>query len=157
MKQLDSTDHRILHLLQENAKYTIKEIAAEMGMTTTPVYERIKRMEEDGYIQRYVALLDQHKIGFSLTAFCHISIKEHARDYLQNFEKAIASFPEIVECYHLSGVQDYMLKIIVSDMQAYQSFLVDKLAALDHIGSVQSTFVLTKVKHSTAIQLNGLL
>lgn len=156
MKQLDSTDHRILLLLQENAKYTIKEIARKMSMTTTPIYERIKRMEEDGYIKNYVAILDQQKVGLGITAFCHVNLSGHQQAYQKYFEKQMAAFPEVVECYHLAGAHNYVLKIIVPDMAAYQHFLNEKLAALDHIGQVQSSFVLSEVKHSTQLSLNGI-
>jgi DNA-binding Lrp family transcriptional regulator len=156
MKQLDSTDHRILQLLQENAKHTIKEIAGKMGMTTTPVYERIKRMEEDGYIKNYVAILDQQKVGLGITAFCHLNLRGHQQAYQESFEEQIKKFPEVVECYHLAGAHNYVLKIIVPSMAAYQYFLNQKLAALDHIVQVQSSFVLSEVKHSTQLSLNGI-
>lgn len=155
MRSLDAIDFRILSLLQENAKSTNKEIAARLGMTTTPIYERIKRLEEDGYIQKYVALVDRHKLDYALAAYCNVSLKEHAHSFLQQFEQQILAIPEVQECYHIAGSFDYLLKVIVKDMIAYQDFIVNKLAALDNIGNVESSFIMTEVKVSTA--LNGKL
>ncbi len=153
MRSLDSIDFRILQLLQENAKSTNKDIAARLGMTTTPIYERIKRLEEEGYIQKYVALVDRRKLDYALAAYCNVSLKEHSQTFLQQFEKQIQAIPEVQECYHIAGSFDYLLKVVVRDMVAYQDFVVNKLAALDNIGNVESSFVMTEVKYSTA--LNG--
>ncbi|MDZ4705309.1 MAG: Lrp/AsnC family transcriptional regulator [Saprospiraceae bacterium] len=128
-----------------------KEVAAQLNMTTTPVYERIKRMEEDGYIRKYVALADKDKLGLSLLAFCNVSLKEHARDALLNFEEQVRDLPEVIECYHIAGLFDYLLKVVVTDMAAYQHFIVNKLAAFDNIGNVQSMFVMTEIKYSTRL------
>jgi Lrp/AsnC family transcriptional regulator, leucine-responsive regulatory protein len=151
MKQLDRIDHRILEILQQDAKSTIKEIAGQLGMTTTPVYERIKRMEEDGYIQHYVALLDRKLLGYDTVAFCTLSLKEHAQPYLKKFEEDVKTLDEVVECYHIAGMYDYLLKVIVKDMEDYQRFIIDKLAALENIGNVQSSFIMQEIKHSTAL------
>lgn len=153
MRPLDATDRRILDLLQSDALLTNKEVAAQLNMTTTPVFERIKRMEEDGYIRKYVALADKDKLGLSLLAFCNVSLKEHARDALLNFEDQVRSLPEVIECYHIAGLFDYLLKVVVPDMSAYQHFIVNKLAAFDNIGNVQSMFVMTEIKYSTRLPL----
>ena len=153
MKPLDATDLRILTLLQENAKYTNKEIAARLGMTTTPVYERIRRLEENGYIRGYAALLDKEKMGFQLVAYCNVQLKEHAQAFLRQFEDDVLHLNEVVECYHIAGMFDYLLKVIVKDMAAYQNFIVNKLAALDNIGNVQSSFVMTQVKMAVGLPL----
>ncbi len=151
MKELDAIDLRILKLLQQNAKLTNKEIAATIGMTITPVYERIKRMEESGFIRSYVALLDKEKMGFALVAYCNVSLKQHTQAYLENFEKEIRAIPEVTECYHIAGMYDYLLKAVVKDMQAYQQFIVNKLAKLDNIGTVQSSFVMKEIIEYTAL------
>ncbi len=151
MRPLDNTDRRIIDLLQSDAKLTNKEVAAQLNMTTTPVYERIKRMEEDGYIRKYVALADKDKLGLSILAFCNVSLKEHARDYLLNFETQVRSLPEVIECYHIAGLFDYLLKVVVPDMPAYHDFIVKKLATFDYIGNVQSMFVMTEIKYSTKL------
>jgi Lrp/AsnC family leucine-responsive transcriptional regulator len=153
MRNLDATDWRILRLLQENAKYTNKEIAARLGMTTTPVYERIKRLEEDGYVSRYVALLNREQLGLHMLAFCNVSLKEHSQPFLKQFESEVRSLQEVVACYHLAGIYDYLLKVIIKDMAAYQDFIVNKLASLDNIGKVQSSFVMTPIKESTQLPI----
>lgn len=151
MRAIDPTDMRILNLLQENAQLTNKEIAAQLGLSTTPVFERIKRLEEDGIISQYVALVNRQKLDYALLAFCNVSLKEHARDYLKQFENEVRSLREVIECYHVAGMFDYLLKVVIKDMNAYQDFIVNKLAALDNIGNVQSSFVMTEIKYSTRL------
>ena len=152
MKLLDPTDLRILDLLQKDAKFTNKEIASKLGMTITPVYERIKKLEENGYISKYVALVDREKLGYHLVAFCNVSLKEHSSKYLSVFEREIHSIDEVIECYHIAGLYDYLLKVLARDMGSYQNFIVNKLAKLDNIGNVQSSFIMTEIKYSTHIK-----
>ena len=148
MKQLDRTDHRILHMLQQNAKLTIKEISGELGMTTTPVYERIKRMEEDGYIRGYIALLDRNKLGLKMVVFCSVRLQQQSQDSFQKFEEEIKELNEVIKCYHIAGDFDYLLHVIIADMNAFQDFRVNKLAVLVNIGHVQTSFVMSEVKDS---------
>jgi len=122
-------------------------------MTTTPVYERVKRLEEDGYIRRYVALIDREKLGYGLVAFCNVQLKEHAQRYLQQFETEVGVLEEVVECYHIAGQFDYLLKVIIRDIHAYHDFIVNKLATLENIGNVQSSFVMQEIKWGTAIDV----
>ncbi len=150
---LDKTDVQILELLQADALLTNKELADKLGKTITPIYERIRRLENEGYITRYCAIVDKNKIGKSLVAFTNVQLKQHAQTILLNFEKAIVKFEEVMECYHMTGVYDYLLKIVVTDMAAYQDFIVNKLAKLTDIGTVQSSFVMTEVKHETAYKI----
>ena len=150
MFKLDHSDIRILQLLQYDARLTTKEIADKLGKTITPVYERIKWLESAGYIQRYVAVLDRNKIDKSLIAFTNVQLKEHAQAMLKSFEKEIVKFTEVMECYHMTGIYDYLLKIAVKDMNEYQDFIVNKLAKLSNIGTVQSGFVMTEIKQHTA-------
>lgn len=151
MRAIDPTDMRILNLLQEDAHLTNKEIAAQLGLSTTPVFERIKRLEEDGIISQYVALVNRQKLDYALLAFCNVSLKEHSRNFLKQFENEVRSLKEVIECYHVAGMFDYLLKVVVKDMDAYQDFIVNKLAALDNIGNVQSSFVMTEIKYSTRL------
>lgn len=153
MKQLDKIDYRILRMLQNDAKATIKEIASSLGMTTTPVYERIKRMEESGYITNYVALLDRKMLGYHMVAFCTLSLKEHAQPLLETFEAEIQALEEVAECYHIAGMYDYLLKVVVKDMDDYQRFITKKLATIDNISNVQSSFIMQEIKSSTALSL----
>lgn len=151
MKQLDTVDRQILQLLQDNAKYTIKEIATELGMTTTPVYERIKRMEEDGYIQKYAALLNKHKLGLELVAFCKVSLKEHSQEQLDAFEQQVSQCGEVIECFQTAGDFDYILKLVLNDMQAYQQFMCDHITSLANVRKVKSSFVMNEVKSTTQL------
>lgn len=153
LHNLDATDLRILRLLQHQAKVTNKEVAAELGLTASPVYERIRKLERTGVIRRYVALIDREQLGLRLLVFCNVSIKEHTRPYILQFEREIQTLPEVLECFHTAGGFDYLLKIVVPDMNAYQQFLVQKLAALENIGRVQSSFVMDEIKHDTQIPI----
>lgn len=112
-------------------------------------------MKREGHISRFAALLDRKKVGFALLVFCEVSLKEHNRDYLLRFERQVAEIPEVLECFHITGAFDYLLKVVVSDMDAYQAFVKDKLAALENIGQVQSHFVMTEVKQTTVLPLFG--
>lgn len=148
---LDAIDRTILRLLQQNAYLTTKEIAAPLGLTTTPVHERIKRLEREGYIERYTAVVNRRKAGLPLLVFCDVALKEHNREYLLRFEQFVGQFDEVLECYHVTGQYDYTLKVVVADMDAYQRFIKEKLATLENIGRVQSHFVMTEVKSTTAL------
>lgn len=153
MYKLDKTDIQILGFLQNDSKLTNKEIAAQLNLTTTPVYERIKKMEREGIIDKYVALINPLKVGLQLTAFCNVSLKEHSKNFIEKFEHEISQFSEVNECYHIAGMYDYLLRVVIADMSAYQNFIINKLATLENIGQVQSSFVMTKIKSSTAIDL----
>jgi DNA-binding Lrp family transcriptional regulator len=153
MIKLDHTDKAILRFLQEDAKKTNKEIAGKLDLTTTPVYERIKRLERKGVIQKYIALVDRQKVGLSMLAFCNVSLKEHTKAFLIKFERDVLSLEEVVECYHIAGNYDYLLKVVVKDIETYQRFVAQKLAALENIGRVQSNFVMMEIKHSTALPI----
>jgi Lrp/AsnC family transcriptional regulator, leucine-responsive regulatory protein len=147
---LDQTDRRILQLLQHDARLTNKEIADKLGKTISPIYERIKWLEQQGYIKQYIALADRNMLGLHLVAFTNVQLKEHAQAMLQAFEKEVVKLPEVLECYHMTGMYDYLLKVVVSDMSQYQGFIVNKLAKLPNIGTVQSSFIMTEVKYQLA-------
>ena len=151
MEELDSTDRKILSILQEDAKITNTALAAKFKLTATPVYERVKKMEQSGVISKYVALLDQKKVNKNLIIFISISLKNHARSYLTKFKETIDLYDEITECYHIAGNYDFLLKAQLKDMEAYQKFILSKLSVDENIGQVQSSFVLGKNKYSTAL------
>jgi DNA-binding Lrp family transcriptional regulator len=151
---LDDTDRRLLQWLQTDAFLTNKELAARLHLTPTPVHERIKRLEREGYIRGYVALLDKEKVGRSLVAFCQVSLKEHTQAFIHEFEEKIRELPEVIECYNIAGPYDYLLKIMVRDMDDYRRFVVEQLAALAHIGGPQSAFVMAEIKYSTALPVS---
>lgn len=148
---LDSTDKKILQLLQSNGKYTIKELASKLNLTSTPVFERIKRLENEKYISSYKAILNRKKVGLTLLAFCNVTLKSHETNYIKKFEKDILQFSEVIECYHTAGVYDYLIKVMVEDMDAYQNFVAHKLASIENLGQVQSAFVMTEVISTTNI------
>ncbi|MFC5045899.1 Lrp/AsnC family transcriptional regulator [Aquimarina hainanensis] len=143
---MDKIDKSILLLLQKNGKITIKEIAERLNLTTTPIFERVKKLERDGFIKNYKAILDRKKAGLQLMVFCNVTLNLHQTDYLKKFEKDILQFPEVVECYHVAGMFDYLIKIYAQNMEQYQDFLSNKLASLENISKVQSSFVMTEVK-----------
>ena len=150
MENLDATDIRILKRLQADSNINIKELASELFLTATPVYERIKRLEREGYIMKYVALLDKKKLNLGMTVFCNVRLKEHAKNVGANFVKDIVALPEIIECYNIAGDYDFMLKILVADMASYQDFVMNKLSTIENIGNTQSIFVMGEIKNSTA-------
>jgi Lrp/AsnC family transcriptional regulator, leucine-responsive regulatory protein len=145
---LDEKDITILRLLQQNARITVKEIAAVVHLSTTPVHERIKRMEAAGVIRQYAALLDPAKLNKGLTAICYVSLKEHSKTAGTKFIKAINIMAEIVECYNISGEFDFMLKVVCRDMNAYHDFHVNKLSNIENMGHVQSVFVIGVIKET---------
>lgn len=151
MINLDPVDLKILQLLQKDGLMTNKEIAGELNLTTTPVHERIKRLRRDGIIEKYTIEVNRKKLHKNLIVFCNVSLKEHASEYLSKFESDVQTLPEVVECYCISGGSDFLLKIIVSDIDDYKNFILNKLAALSNIGKSQSHFVVTEVKQATIL------
>ena len=148
---LDTIDSEILRMLQEDAQLPTRDISLKLHLTTTPVHERIKRLEKDGYIKKYVALLDKEKLERGLTVFCNVSLKQHTNENGKKFVQEIQSLPEVVECYNIAGDYDFLLKILVKDMPAYQKFVLGGLGSLKSIGSVKSIFVMGEIKHSTSV------
>lgn len=154
MEKLDKLDKHILHLLQNDSSLNTKEIADKVGLSVTPTYERIKRMEKRGVIEKYVALLNKQKVGKDLVVYCNVSLQVHSKSLLKKFEQAMAKLDEVMECYHTAGTFDYLLKVVANDMSNYQDFITNKLAATENIGHVQSSFVMTEVKHKTDFKIN---
>ncbi|MEZ4890660.1 MAG: Lrp/AsnC family transcriptional regulator [Crocinitomicaceae bacterium] len=144
--QLDAIDQQILLLLKSNAKLGTKEIAAQIGLTTTPTYERIRRLEKRGIIKSYTAIIDKKKQGLMLSVLCNVQLKSHAAEYLEEFEQAIIQLDEVTDCFHIAGNFDYLLKIYIKDMDSYAVFVKEKLAVIPHIATVQSSFVMRTLK-----------
>ncbi|HEY0059281.1 MAG TPA: Lrp/AsnC family transcriptional regulator [Flavisolibacter sp.] len=145
---LDSKDLHILRLLQQNARVTVKEISEKMHLSTTPVHERIKRMEEAGVIKQYATLVDHTKVKKNLMAICYVSLKEHNKTAGSKFIKAILEMNEVTECYNISGEFDFMLKVMVENMDAYYDFHVNKLSQVENMGQLQSIFVMGIIKQT---------
>lgn len=145
---LDKKDYDILKLLQQNARVTIKEIADTIHLSTTPVHERVKRLEQSGIINHYTAILNAAKLGKKLMVICHVSLREHNKIAGAKFIKSITALPEILECYSISGEFDFLLKVLTDDMETYYDFHVNKLSQVENVGHVQSTFVMGVVKQT---------
>ena len=150
---LDAIDKKLLDLLQKDSKRTNKELSNRLNLSVTAVYERIKKLEKEGVISKYVTLVKKEKVEKTFVAFCHIKLVQHTQDYVIKFEKEVANLAEVLECYHISGDYDYLLKVIVKDMDAFREFMVNKLTSINHIGSTHSMFVINEVKHTTAINI----
>lgn len=150
---MDTIDKQLLHLLQQDSTPTTKALSVKLGLSVTAVYERIKKLEREGVIEKYVALVNRNKINRGFVVFCHLKLIQHSKEYLTAFERQVVKLDEVVECYHVSGDYDYILKILVSGMQEYREFLVTKLTTLQYIGSTHSTFMISEVKNTNVIAL----
>jgi len=150
---LDVTDKKLLNLLQHDSKQTTKQLSLQLNLSVTAVYERIKKLEKGKVIQKYVAIINKHKIEKSFLVFCHIKLMQHSKDYVTTFEREVLKLEEVSECFHVSGEYDYILKVYVKDMDEYREFMVKKLTAIKYIGSTHSTFAIEEVKNTTEIQV----
>ena len=150
---LDEIDKALLELLQKDSKQTNKALSYALGLSVTAVYERIRKLEKKGVISNYVALVDKKKVDKAFVTFCHVKLVQHSQDYVMKFEREVRKLDEVLECYHISGDYDYLLKVLVKDMEAFRDFMVKKLTNINHIGSTHSMFVINEVKHTTAITL----
>jgi len=149
----DAIDKKLLLLLQEDSRRTTKELSLKLNLSVTAVYERVKKLEREGIINKYVALLDRNKINRGFVVFCHLKLIQHTKEYLTRFEKEVIRLDEVLECHHVSGDYDYILKIYVENMEAYREFMVTKLTTLQHIGSTHSTFMISEVKNTNVIAI----
>ncbi len=153
MDTLDKTDLQILRTLQENARLTTKELAARVSLSSTPVFERLKRLESGGYIKKYIAVLDAEKLNQGFVVFCSVKLRRLNRDIAAEFTRMIQDIPEVTECYNISGSYDYLLKIHAPNMKYYQEFILNVLGTIDSLGSLESTFVMDEVKHEYGIHI----
>lgn len=147
MDQLDNKDLQLLKLLQKDAKLTVKELAREVNLSPSPVFERVKRLEQEGYIKKYTAVLDPEKLSLGITVYCQLKLKSNDSDLAIEFEREIMKIQEVAECYSISGDFDFLLKVYVKDMKQYQDFVFNVLGAVSSIGSTHSTFVMAQVKN----------
>lgn len=154
MINLDETDKCILEFLQADAKMNIKEMAEQLNMTKTPIYERIRRLEQSGIIKKYVAIIDDKKVNSFMVVFCSVNLESQHLEKIQSFSQAVSEIPEVLECYLLGGEHDFLLKVVVKDLDEYHQFSSGKLAALPNVSQVKSTFVLNEVKHSTVFPID---
>ena len=150
---LDETDLQLLRTLQKNAKLTTKELAEAVHLTPTPVFERQKRLERQGYIKKYVAVLDPEKLDQGLQVFCKVKLKQINHEIADAFVRRILRIPEVTECYNTSGAYDYLLKVRARDMKQYQEFVLNKLGEIESLSSIESTFVMSEVKQNYGINI----
>lgn len=153
MPDLDQIDLKLLELLQQSGKLTTKEIAQQVNLSPTPVYERIKRLEREGIIKKYVAVVEAEKVGKGLIVFCDITLKEHTKEIGHHFVQDIMLSKYVSECYNISGDYDFRLKVMVRDMKHYQDFVLNELGSIKNIGSAHSTFVMGVIKHNYAVPI----
>lgn len=152
-EKLDKVDLQILRTLQENARLTTKELAAQVSLSSTPVFERLKRLEREGYIKKYIAVLDADKLNQGFVVFCNVKLRRMNKDIAMEFTRIIQNIPEVTECYNISGNYDYLLKIHAPNMKYYQEFIINVLGTIDSLGSLESMFVMDEVKHDYGLHI----
>lgn len=152
-EKLDKVDLQILRTLQENARLTTKELAAQVSLSSTPVFERLKRLEREGYIKKYIAVLDVDKLNQGFVVFCNVKLRRMNKDIAMEFTRIIQNIPEVTECYNISGSYDYLLKIHAPNMKYYQEFIINVLGTIDSLGSLESMFVMDEVKHDYGLHI----
>lgn len=152
-EKLDKVDLQILRTLQENARLTTKELAAQVSLSSTPVFERLKRLEREGYIKKYIAVLDADKLNQGFVVFCNVKLRRMNKDIAMEFTRIIQNIPEVTECYNISGSYDYLLKIHAPNMKYYQEFINNVLGTIDSLGSLESMFVMDEVKHDYGLHI----
>lgn len=148
---MDAIDRKILEILQEDSLRTAKELASELSLTTTPIYERIKKLEKAGYIKQYVALLDADLLGMNIIVFMNLTIKDHQKEKREAFVSHMESLPSVSELYHTSGNYDFLAKVRFSSINEYRNFLVNDVSAIENISDIDSQIVLEEIKYSTRV------
>ena len=153
--KLDRTDYRILHHIQNNARISNIELAEAVGLSPSPCLRRVKALEQAGVIKRYAAIVDAGAVGLPISIFVNVSLERQERTRLEEFEHRIQSYPEVMECYLMTGSSDYLVRIVVPDLQSYERFLADKLTRIPGVANIQSSFALKQVVYNTELPLQG--
>ncbi|MFC2673533.1 MAG: Lrp/AsnC family transcriptional regulator [Prevotella melaninogenica] len=153
---LDETDRKILRILQRNSDLTVKELAAKLHLSTSPTFERQKRLERDGYIERYMAVVNPHKVGNGIMVLCNIRLKQHSQELIQEFMNVVQNLEEITECYNTSGDYDFLIKVYTRDMKSYQQFMLNTLGTINCIGSLHSIFIIDETKNTHGVPISML-
>ena len=153
---LDETDRKILRILQRNSDLTVKELATKLHLSTSPTFERQKRLERDGYIERYMAVLNPRKVGNGIMVLCNIRLKQHSQELIQEFMDVVQNLEEITECYNTSGDYDFLIKVYAHDMKSYQQFMLNTLGTINCIGSLHSIFVIDETKNTHGVPISML-
>lgn len=153
MSEIDDIDRKIIAALQADGKVTVNELAEKVGLSASPCARRVRMLEQAGVIKGYAAIIDQKKVGLPISAFASIKLERQREDALERFSKAVARWPEVVDCYLMTGQRDYLLRIVVRDLEAYEQFLNDKLTRLDGVASIETSFALKQVKRSEVLPI----
>lgn len=151
---LDDIDKKVLNLLQDNGRITNAQLAKEVGISPPPMLDRVRKLEKNGYIQKYVALVDPKKLDRGTMAFVSVSLRLHQKDAIQEFVNEIQKIPEVLECHHITGEEDYLLKVVIKDIEHYKQFLLDKLTQFDGISKIKTSFIMNTLKQETRIPVD---
>jgi Lrp/AsnC family leucine-responsive transcriptional regulator len=154
VSQLDQIDRKILRALQADAKITTGELAQQVGLSPSPCARRVRLLEKSGVIKGYGAILDQRKVGLPISAFASIKLERQREEELDRFADAVSRWPEVVDCYLMTGQRDYLMRIVAADLEAYERFLKDKLTRLDNVASIETSFALGRVKRAEILPVN---
>lgn len=154
MKKIDSIDCQILELLQKNGRITVKEMSEKLGLSATPIFERTKKLEKAGIIDHYAAVINGEKVGKKLYAFAHISLKDHSKELVDIFTNQITQLPQVMECHYTTGDTDFILKILLNDMEMYRDFVLTKLFDMSNIGKIETYLSLSVLKNSNFIPIS---
>jgi Lrp/AsnC family leucine-responsive transcriptional regulator len=152
--KLDAIDRKIICALQADGKISVGELAEKVGLSPSPCARRIRLLESTGIIKGYTAIVDQKRVGLPMSAFASIKLERQREDDLDRFEKIVIGWPEVLDCYLMTGQRDYLLRIVAADLEAYERFIKDKLTRLANIASIETSFALGQVKRSEALPLN---
>ncbi len=156
IENLDETDRKILRILQRDSHLTVKELAAKLHLSTSPTFERQKRLERDGFIERYMAVVNPHKVGNGIMVMCNIRLKQHSQELIQEFMNVVQGIEEITECYNTSGDYDFLIKVYAHDMKSYQQFMLNTLGTINCIGSLHSIFIIDETKNTHGVPISML-
>ncbi|MET1027361.1 MAG: Lrp/AsnC family transcriptional regulator [Dongiaceae bacterium] len=151
----DAIDLKILRLLQEDGRITIQALADKVGLSPSPCLRRVRLLEEAKVITRYVAMLDQTKVSLPVSVFISIKLEHQREDHLDAFAKAIEHWPEVLECYLMTGQRDYLMRVVVADLAAYERFIKEKLTRVNGVSSIESSFALSQIKYTNVLPLAG--
>jgi Lrp/AsnC family leucine-responsive transcriptional regulator len=151
--EIDDIDRKIIAALQADGKITVSELAEKVGLSASPCARRVRLLEQAGVIKGYAAIIDQKKVGLPISAFASIKLERQREESLERFSKAVARWPEVVDCYLMTGQRDYLLRIVARDLEAYEQFLNDKLTRLDGVASIETSFALKQVKRSEVLPM----
>ncbi|GAB4372870.1 MAG: Lrp/AsnC family transcriptional regulator [Kiloniellaceae bacterium] len=154
--KLDAIDRKILGALQDNGRLSNVELAERVGLSASPCLRRVRMLEDAGMITRYVALLDQKAVGLPVSVFISIKLERQSEDDLDRFEAEVARYPEVLECYLMTGTRDYLLRVATRDLAAYERFLKTKLTRVENVASIESSFALKQVKYTNSLPLETL-